>query len=141
MNNIETGIAYTWDSYTPAWTSSGSAPAIGNGTLVGKYIQRGKWVAGFAKLTCGSTTTFGTGVYNLSLPVTSSAVVFDVLGAGGAYDASANSFWSGVAWHNSTTTIRCYVTGAGGAFATGAAIPFTFATTDQIMLQFTYEAA
>ncbi|CAL9530333.1 hypothetical protein [Streptomyces sp. enrichment culture] len=63
-----------WNTYTPVWTADTTAPAIGNGTLTGKYAVVGK-VCHFSTLvTFGSTTTFGSGYYTLSLPVTSGAL-------------------------------------------------------------------
>lgn len=65
-------IGGAWTAYTPAWTSTGTAPAIGNGTLAGSYKLVGDKTCHFrASITFGTTTTFGTGGYLLSLPFTS----------------------------------------------------------------------
>lgn len=51
-----------WSSFSPNWTtSSGTAPAIGDGTLTGRYHQVGKTVFFNIVLSAGSTTTFGSG--------------------------------------------------------------------------------
>lgn len=63
--------AYT--TYTPAWTSSGTAPALGNASNTGRYIQMGKFVMFEMLLQFGSTSTFGTGTYYFSLPVTAAS--------------------------------------------------------------------
>jgi hypothetical protein len=67
-----TGLKYSpdWTAYTVAWTSTGTAPAIGNGTLQGAYLQIGKLVYVIIYFKAGSTTTFGTGSYLFSLPFT-----------------------------------------------------------------------
>jgi hypothetical protein len=57
-----------WTSYTPTWTAS-TNPAIGNGTIVGRYMKIGRNVLGHVNITAGATTTFGSGAYNWSLPV------------------------------------------------------------------------
>jgi hypothetical protein len=57
-----------WTSYTPAWTSSGTAPALGNGTIVGYYAKVGRLVTVKIEMNSGSTTTFGSGYYSWSLP-------------------------------------------------------------------------
>lgn len=62
------GVTDAWTAYTPTWTSSGTAPALGNGTLTGSYIRSGKFVVATALLIMGSTTTYGTGSYRISLP-------------------------------------------------------------------------
>lgn len=53
-------VPQAWSDYTPPWTGT-TNPAIGNGTIVGRYIQSGKIVRGWFKITMGSTTTYGTG--------------------------------------------------------------------------------
>lgn len=56
-------------SYSPAWTSSGTAPAIGNGSLTGQYlIPSAGVVIVFVHMVLGSTSTVGTGSYRWSLP-------------------------------------------------------------------------
>lgn len=57
-----------WTSYPVTWTSSGTAPAKGNGTLVGYYSKIGRQVTVKIEFNSGSTTTFGTGYYTWSLP-------------------------------------------------------------------------
>jgi hypothetical protein len=66
-----TGLSYTgdWIAYTPSWTSSGTSPAIGNGTLTGGYRRIGQQIDFWMELTAGSTTTFGTGSWRFSLPI------------------------------------------------------------------------
>lgn len=62
-----------WTSYTPTWGSTGTAPAIGNGSLIGAYTQIQKTVFFRVGVTFGSSTTFGTGNYTLTLPVAPSS--------------------------------------------------------------------
>lgn len=56
-------------AYTPTWASSGTAPSIGNGTIVGRYLRLNDLVFASIVLTTGSTTSIGTGTYRLTLPV------------------------------------------------------------------------
>ena len=58
----------TWVTYSSAWTSSGTAPAIGNGSISARYSITGKTINVLIDLIAGSTTTFGTGGYSFSLP-------------------------------------------------------------------------
>ena len=57
-----------WTPYTPDWTSSGTDPAIGNGTLSASYRRIG--TIGFCRgvIKMGTTTTYGTGSWEVSLP-------------------------------------------------------------------------
>ncbi len=59
-----------WTSYAVAWTSSGTAPAVNNGTFVGYYSKVGRLVTVKISLVTGSTTTYGSGNYTFSLPFT-----------------------------------------------------------------------
>lgn len=76
-------VTYTaWTSYTPTWTTQVSSPAVGNGTLVGRYKIIGKTMHLAIKLTCGTTTTFGTGYWKFSLPGGITTVAGGVDGGG-----------------------------------------------------------
>ncbi|MFE4649275.1 hypothetical protein [Streptomyces sp. NPDC056707] len=60
-----------WTAYTPAWIAEiGSAPSLGNGTLVGDYLKVGRRVDFRILLTWGSTTTGGgpNANWNFGLP-------------------------------------------------------------------------
>lgn len=122
-NLLEVGPSNTgaaWVAFTPTWTSTGAAPSLGNGTLVGRYKSVGKTTHFRLRLDVGSTTTLGTGNYLFGgLPVTA----FDanalvglsgvVGGGGGIYPvttviSSANAFFAygptGVAVTGTTPT-------------------------------------
>lgn len=60
-----------WTAYTPTWNGSAATPAIGNGTLTGRFMQVGKLVRFHIDLVYGSTTTSGAAgnLWNWSLPV------------------------------------------------------------------------
>src|SRR5688572_29230550 len=61
-----------WSTYAAAWSASGTQPALGNGTLTGRYRRPTGSDLNIveASLTMGSTTTFGTGAWFISTPVT-----------------------------------------------------------------------
>lgn len=124
-------------SFEPAWTSSGTAPAILNGSLAGQYLQVGTTVFFEARMTAGNTTTFGTGNYTWALPVTSAALGVGA-GVGLINDAAALH-----ACHVdliSTTTFTLYT---GGTTQTQAAAtsPMTWADTDGFRVAGFYESA
>lgn len=74
---ISTGIISTglgaWTGYTPTWASSGTAVSLVNGTITGRYIKIGRYVAFTGKMTAGSSTTFGTGSYSWTTPTSMDA--------------------------------------------------------------------
>jgi hypothetical protein len=128
-----------WSTYVPTWTSDGTAPALGNGTLVGKYAQIGKTVLVRAVLTMGSTSTFGTGNYFISLPVTAGAGETGAIGVCQAVDTGVN-FYACFSSLGSTTTMSAFTT-VSPAANWGATVPFTWGNTDVMRMHATYEAA
>lgn len=139
---IEIAYGSSWATYTPAWTSSGTAPAIGNGTLSGRYTRQGKSVTFHAGFTAGTTTTFGTGGYSLSLPFQAAAVGVECFIPLRTLDASGPTAYMGLALiqSNATTCLLHVQNGANFVSCSGTA-PFTYATSDYIRVQGTYEAA
>jgi hypothetical protein len=83
------GMGY-WTSYTPTWASAANPqPAIGTGTITGKYTRIGNTVHFKIQVAMGGTTSFGTGVWTFSLPV-SGQFQFRALGAAAALDSGTN---------------------------------------------------
>jgi hypothetical protein len=127
-----------WSSFTPTWTSTGTNPALNNGTLTGRTQSVGKTCFGHIDLAIGSTTTFGTGNYLFGLPRTSQGVQWNTVGS--AFDSSAGSLYALIARFNTTTTCTCW-TMAAPAVLISATVPFTWATGDTLYIDFFYEAA
>lgn len=131
----------SWQSYTPTWTATGTAPAIGNGSLTGKYAVIGNVVQIRLFLSAGSTTTFGTGVWKFTLPVnlTSSANDAPVLFNAVAFDVSAGAPFQGICWRDSgsQTVIALYTPGSSTQF--GPSAPFTWASPDQLHILGAYQ--
>jgi hypothetical protein len=72
---VETLIEAAWQSYTPTWgVAAGTAPSLGNGSIIGEYSVIGKTMHFKLQLLIGSTTTFGTGSYTFSVPENVEAV-------------------------------------------------------------------
>jgi hypothetical protein len=65
---IEVPVVTEWTDFTPVWSSAGTQPSIGNGTITGKYRRVGDSVEIFTEVYSGSTTTYGTGAYSFSMP-------------------------------------------------------------------------
>ena len=55
-----------WTSYTPAWTGAGSNPSLGDGTIQAAYKRIGSTVHFRIWVTCGSTTTYGSGAWSFA---------------------------------------------------------------------------
>jgi hypothetical protein len=130
-----------WNSFTTSWSAAGTAPAIGNGTIVSSYSQIGKTVNFRILLTAGSTTTFGTSFYYFTVPVTAASGAtgnFTPIGNAMASDASASLYYEATTILANTTQVFVrYQTS--GLF--GQTTPVTFANTDIIAINGTYQAA
>lgn len=139
---LKLGIDLTvaWTSFPPSWTSSGTAPAIGNGTLEGAYLTSGKLVFYTGRLVAGSTTTFGTGNYNISAPIAPLATTV-YPGAGLAFDSSSATGRAPLVTLLDTGTVLRFFGAVPTAGQIGATVPFTWAQSDQLVWSIVYEAA
>jgi hypothetical protein len=117
-------------SYTVAWTStSGTAPAIGNGTLTGDYEIRGKVCHVNIKLSAGSTTTFGNaGTWRFSLPATAAR---DSVGDALVIDASPATTYIGGVLVVSGSSLLIVTTPSGNAAFN---VPMTWAQSDNVTI-------
>lgn len=133
-----------YQDYTPTWTSSGTAPAIGNATVVGRYVEFGKLVHCRGAITFGNTSTFGTGDYAFALPVPAASYGnTDPLGTATLYDNNTGNFYIAAVARLTSTTMRIeYPATYGGAWTfAGATAPWTWDDPDVIGWSFVYEAA
>jgi hypothetical protein len=135
-----------WISYTPTWTASGTAPTLGNGTILGKYKQRGKVVIAIYYLKLGSTSTVGTGNYFFSLPVTAQGTGLHTIGTGYIVDNSTGSFYQTILDNNdSTTAATARLFRTDGFYSVLTTVshnqPMGWGVDDYITFQITYEAA
>lgn len=131
-------------TYSVAWTASAGTPAVGNGTLTGRYAQSGKWVDFLIELTFGSTTTMGTAgsTQRFTLPATPrSSARHRFLGS--LYDSGTADYPAFFRWSSSGyLEVMCHATTAGNPDRTVTnTVPFTWATGDVLMVQGRYEAA
>lgn len=133
-------------AYTPTWSTTGTAPVLNNGTLVGNYVQLGKLTLAQVLLTAGSGTTFGTGDFRFTSPATAAAGVF-FAGSAEFFDSSANQRYLGSVFTHATTALTAMVPAATGAGSTiinspaNVTNPFTWATSDTALLTYWFWAA
>ncbi|MEU2143627.1 hypothetical protein ABZ741_04850 [Streptomyces globisporus] len=131
-----------WTSYTPTWTSSGTNPSLGNGSITGRYMKVGRTCTASILLTTGSTTTYGSGTYLFGLPFTAAAAVVSCLGPA---RLSGTDTWLGHMLLGSGSiaaniTFNASATNARGANMSGT-VPETLAAGAQIRATITYQTA
>ncbi|MFF4489410.1 hypothetical protein ACFY0F_23425 [Streptomyces sp. NPDC001544] len=131
-----------WTSYTPVWTGSTTNPSLGNGVLIGRYQKFGRTVVAHINLTPGSTTTYGSGSYNWTLPFASANSGASLIGNAmllgsdrwvGETNISPNATTLAAFFPISATNVRT-------DFMTSTR-PENLASGAQLRLTFTYESA
>lgn len=135
-----TSTGITWTSWTPTWTATTTNPAIGNGFIGGRYIRIGNLIVADGFIYAGSTTTFGSGAYIVSLPVTG-VLNASLTGTVSFLDASAGYVgYHGTSIFVSTTTIEFRIGNGLGLWS--QTVPVNpFANGDQVRFTIVYEAA
>lgn len=129
-----------WASYDPTLANL----TIGNGTKTFAYQQIGKTVHVRGKIVFGSTTSVS-GAIGFTVPVTANTNVVgqSFLGVR-LLDSGTNSF-NGIGYHSTTSYVDLFAISASGTYAgwiaTSSTVPYTWANTDEIYVNFTYEAA
>jgi hypothetical protein len=157
MGRIDTypppgAVSDLWIPYTPQWSTwAGTQPSLGNGVLKGRYKKDGRTVDGQMLFQAGSTTTFGTGAFMWSLPLTAAA---GFSGYGWQICGTVECWNADVAQNFNT---NCRITGfdasnnklsiaypstwpAGPELFVTFNQPWTWAVSDEISFWFMYEA-
>lgn len=131
-----------WTGFTPTWTAATSNPTVGDGLIEGRYKMVGKTVHVWMMMTMGSTTTFGTGEYKISLPVAARSIASVVLnlvmydnGTRHYNSLAHNDYTTGGSLNNTSVTLF-WDTGV----VTESA-PFTWADGDWFIISGTYESS
>lgn len=132
-----------WTSYTPTWTAASVNPAIGDGTLTGKYVAAGKLIHFRIVITMGGTTTYGTGQWFLTLPVAPVGTLGRAQFVASFYDSGTADRTGVATWVAGSTRLDLHFLQTAGSAMAGvsATVPHTWATGDQLVVSGTYEAA
>lgn len=135
-----------WKTYTPIWTTTGSTPSIGNGSLLGRYFQLGRTITVQISLTIGSTTNPGVAgaAWIFTLPVSPLSSGFNImsLNAFAQHNSGAEiHLGKSIIQAGTINLIRSYfpATSTGTVGFTTATFPFTWANTDILSISGTYE--
>jgi hypothetical protein len=150
-NSVEaTGLKWTsatdqfpWQVWTPIYSNL----TVGNGTVTARYQQIGKLVNFSFNLTFGSTTAI-TGGVRIEFPVqaASTQAAWDAQIVVGYEDANVGPYFGSTYKRNtSVSSFNPVVINTSTTYATitqlSSTVPFTWTTSDDIMIFGTYEAA
>ena len=147
-NDVSSLWSYDGTNWLPintkyqTWTPSYTNLTVGNGTVIARYIQFGKFVDFIFEFTLGSTSSIGTGPV-ISLPVAGATIVSSWNGTARFLDNGVTNYIG--ALNISSSGIRpqtvvvtgTYADAQGGITATA---PFTWTTGDVLSIGGTYEA-
>ncbi len=122
-------------NYVVAWTAGATNPVIGNGTTSGKFRLSGVFCTTTLQVQAGSTTTFGSGSYYLSVPITSSTS--NIMQSGNAVyvDNGVQQYFGTVRLDANSSTLYCFYSLNS---PTTSVAPFTFGNGDILSVNITY---
>jgi hypothetical protein len=137
--SVGTGLL-AWTAYTPTFTNF----TLGNGTIDFAYAQLGKTVNVRGRVILGSTSVIGSSP-QFSTPVTAAAAGGRPNVGHAKYTDTGAATYPGGVLLLSTTNFQLIVFLASGTYAQSTApsatVPFTWITTDEWLVNITYEAA
>lgn len=141
LNHLSEQISRTgWSSFTPSW----SGVTVGNGTNAGYKAYAGKTTILRVEFTLGSTSAI-TGSVILTLPDTSvTHILRHPLGLVTFEDNGTNYYEGIMDWASTTTAVAAYFQVTGSIItrtALSSTAPFTWATSDKILITCMYERA
>lgn len=131
-----TAIVQKPASYTPSIAASGGGFAAGNATLAGQYFIDGFSCTVSGTFTVGSTTTLGSGHYQISLPVTTAGST-RCIGSATFYDPTAGKYYAGSIWADPGNTIARVDIGNNNPYF-GAASPVALVAGARLDYQLSY---
>ena len=104
-----------WEQYVPSWYGSISNPSLGNGTIYGAFRRLGSVGHLRGVITMGSTTTYGSGEWNITMPAgwSASGIITNGYQVGNVLMVpTAGSAYSGFCWAAPGSTVLRLVTNA-----------------------------
>lgn len=135
-----TGFNGAWQSWTPTFTNL----TVGDGTLTAKYTKVGKTVRGFVNLIFGSTTSISSSV-SLTTPSTmANNLTWMPMGLVRMVDEGTDTY-AGAVSVLTATTMLVQVNTANATYSDyntiSGSVPFTWTTSDRLIIEFCYEEA
>lgn len=148
FGRLATASTNAWTSYTPTWTAGTTNPSLGNGTLIGRFQRVDRTINLQINLVAGSTTTYGSGVFSFALPARAADSGCTYIGNAHILLTTSSTFRYGgqfVISPNATAASPSFpdatLTPATRHTLWNQTVPLTFASTGQMRITATYEAA
>jgi hypothetical protein len=139
-------ITSSWTSYVPTWSSNGiTQPTIGDGSITGAYKVIGKTCFYRGKLLFGTTTSGGSGAWEISLPFTAASadgvqLPVSILDQGiDWYQGLMNGSYGG--FTTKSSILAPSTLSIGKSSGLDATLPFTWGNNDYFVWNGSYEIA
>lgn len=134
-------IGAAWETWTPTLTASTTNPTLGTGsTASGRYGRINKTVFGQLFIQFGTAgVAQGSGFYYVSVPITAQATG-PTVGSGYILDNSASLVRHVISILDTTGRMALWIDNSTN-YSVTATNPWTWAASDQIRIDFLYEAA
>lgn len=134
INNVDDPIE---QSFTPAWTGSITNPAIGNGSMQFFWKRSGRSIRVRGRITMGSTTTYGSGIWSLGLPTAIPGVTSNGRAVGAAQGLDTGTAYIVGACFIADGGTVINMNHHGGSNLWGQLIPQTWAIGDEFSIDIT----
>lgn len=133
-----------WTAFAPAWTATGTTPSVGNGFITGSYSKIGRLCTFRWAIQFGSTTSFGTGTWLLSLPFSPALGLHADTMVGNVYgfnSGTANYTGAAIVGNMSafSTLMQIVSSGAGSSWSTSVPSAWNASSSSYIAGTITYE--
>ncbi|MER6098333.1 hypothetical protein ABT154_21245 [Streptomyces sp. NPDC001728] len=135
-------IIAAWQTYTPTWTAATTNPVLGNGSIVGRYKRIGKTVHLQIDLAMGSTTTYGSGAWSVTLPLVAAAASGSRIGT--AQALGGTRFQGQVVISSAASGTSAFFPASASVSnlsSVASNVPFAWASGNELRITVTYEAA
>ncbi|MEU1421467.1 hypothetical protein [Kitasatospora sp. NPDC005751] len=142
-----TGTAWVaqgdWSSFSPTWTASTTNPTLGNGTLVTRWTRVGRSITWMGSLTVGSTTSGGSGTWQMTLPVAAASNGITMIGSADYVNLFDNEYVGLVEVQGGGTTVGFTSKVITSYYFTNVSntSPVTTSSNSRLHWNITYEAA
>lgn len=131
-----------WEQYQPSWYGSISNPAIGNGTITGSFRRLGSVGHMRGVITMGSTTTYGSGLWYVTMPVgwSASGIITNGYQVGHLMlNDTGTAVYKGLCYAAAGGTVLNFVHGSTTWTNVTATSPFTWVSGDFLAWNITVE--
>lgn len=122
--------------FAPAWTATTANPTLSNGTITGGYSAAGKRIDFTIEVLFGSSTTAGSGAYQLTIPVAGAVANMPVGPA--LIRTSSGQRYTGIAYLHTTSELRVIMSATDDQLAHDTIV---WANGDRFTISGTYESA